>query len=61
MNDIKFLTVEDIMELTGYSRPIVLQLFKRPDFPTWNYGKRLLVEKNAFLKFAETGCRKELE
>lgn len=58
--EIEFLTVEDVMQLTGYSKPTVLEIFNRPDFPVWNYGRKYLVEKNAFLKYAESGCRREL-
>lgn len=43
----KFLTIEDIMEATGWSYPTVFKLFHRKDFPATNIGKKLCVELDA--------------
>lgn len=46
-----FYTVDDVMELTGYSRPTVLNMFKMKSFPACSMGKRKIVKKSAFWKF----------
>ena len=51
VNDECFYTVEDVIRLTGYSRPTVLGMFNMRDFPTCSVGKRKLVKKSAFWRF----------
>lgn len=48
----KFMTIKDVMELTGYSEPTVQKLFNRPDFPAWEIGKNKLVFAPAFYEYA---------
>lgn len=59
INNECFYTVEDVVKLTGYSKPTVLGLFNITDFPACTIGKRKLVKKSAFWKFFNKE-RKEL-
>ena len=47
----RFLTTKDVMELTGLSKPTVLELFKRPDFPICDYGHGYIVFAPAFYDY----------
>ena len=43
--------IEDIMEMTGWSKNTVRQFMHRPDFPLIKVGKDLQVNKIAFVKY----------
>lgn len=51
INNECFYTVQDVIELTGYSKPTVLGLFNMTDFPSCSLGRKKLVKKSAFWKF----------
>lgn len=51
INNECFYTVQDVIELTGYSKPTVLGLFNMTDFPCCSLGRKKLVKKSAFWKF----------
>lgn len=44
----EFLGVEDVMEITGWSKHIVLKLFNTEGFPYTDFGKTKLVLWEAF-------------
>lgn len=50
-SDIVFLTIKDVIKITGYSKKTVELLFNDPDFPSCDFGKKKIVEKNAFLQY----------
>lgn len=50
VNDECFYDVSDVMRLTGYSKPTVLTMFNRKDFPTCTVGRRKIIKKSAFWK-----------
>lgn len=50
VNDECFYDVSDVMRLTKYSKPTVLAMFNRKDFPTCTVGRRKLIKKSAFWK-----------
>ena len=50
VNDECFYDVSDVMRLTGYSKPTVLAMFNRKDFPTCTVGRRKIIKKSAFWK-----------
>ena len=52
----EFLTMSDIQKMTGWSKPTVIQLFARPDFPALTIGRPYLVTREAFEKWC--GARK---
>lgn len=49
----EFLTTTDLQKLTGWSKPTILKLYDRPDFPVLKCGKPYLVSKTAFEKWCE--------
>lgn len=46
-----FYSIEDVMQLTGWSRKVVQRLFNDKEFPYTNYGKRKLVESHALIAY----------
>lgn len=56
---LKFLTVEDIVKATGYSKKIVLDIFRDPEFPSCNFGKKQIIELNAAIKYFSVPRKKE--
>lgn len=56
--EFRFLTVEDVMNLTGYSKPTVLAIFNRPDFPACDYGKNKIVFLPAFYDYFMKAVKK---
>lgn len=46
-----FLTIADVMEITGWSKKTVEDLFNNPAFPCTDLGKKKLVLKAAFIRF----------
>lgn len=51
IDDECFYTVDDVIKLTGYSRPTVLNMFNMKSFPACSMGKRKIVKKSVFWKF----------
>ena len=47
------LNVTEVSEVLGVSRPVVYQLLKRADFPSFKIGKRTLVSREALQKWVE--------
>lgn len=47
----RFLTIEDVMEITGYSKTTVLKLFNMKEFPACDFGKGKIVSEEAFWNF----------
>ena len=58
-SEVRFYTVDDIMELTGWGKKKVLMLFKDPEFPSAIYGKRMIVEAHALIDFFSVKRGKE--
>ena len=46
-----FFNIEDVMKMTGWSRKTVEELFRHPEFPSTDLGKKQLVLKTAFINF----------
>lgn len=46
-----FFNIEDVMKMTGWSRKTVEKLFRHPEFPSTDLGKKQLVLKTAFINF----------
>lgn len=56
---ITFLTVDDMIEITGFSRKTVLNLFQDPDFPSCDFGKAQVVELNAAIIYFSVPRKRE--
>lgn len=48
----KYLTPMDICNETGWSKPTVLQIFARPDFPCLDFGRAMIVKREAWEEWA---------
>lgn len=57
--ELKFITIKDFMEITGWSEKTVQQLFNRPDFPSTDYGKEKKAEIHAVIDYFKIPRRKE--
>lgn len=60
-SEVRFYTVNDVAEITGWSRKVVLRLFNDPEFPSANYGKAQIVEAHALIGFFSRKRMREQE
>lgn len=51
VQNIQFLKIKDVSDLTGWSIPTVQKLFNKKDFPACDYGKEKIVEIGAFINY----------
>ncbi len=59
VDKICFLSITDVMKMTGWSRPTVEKMFNRPDFPSCDFGKEKIVELTALRDYFSVPRRKE--
>lgn len=59
VDKICFLSITDVMKMTGWSRATVSKLFRRPDFPCTDYGKEKQIELTALRRYFSVPRRKE--
>ncbi len=57
-SDIVFLTIKDVIKITGYSKKTVELLFNDPDFPSCDFGKKKIVEKMLFFNIFQNDTKK---
>lgn len=55
---LRFITIREFMEMSGWSQTTVQQLYNRPDFPSCNYGKEKIAEVHALIKYFSVPRRK---
>lgn len=48
---LRFITIREMAELTGWSITTVKKLYNRPDFPCCDFGKEKMAEINAVIKY----------
>ena len=48
--------IDEIAEITGWSKPVIRRFMHRPDFPLIKVGKNLQVNKLAFIKYTMQRC-----
>ena len=60
-SEVRFYTVSDVMEMTSWSKKVVLRLFNDPDFPSLDYGKAKLVEAHALIAFLSVKHERDRE
>lgn len=53
-SEVRFYTISDVMELTSWSKKVVLGLFNEPEFPASNLGKAKVVEAHALIEYFST-------
>ena len=50
-SEVRFYSVKDVEEMTGWSKNIVLKIFNHPEFPAADFGKAKMVEAHALIDF----------
>lgn len=50
-SEIRFYTINDLVEMLGWSEAIVQKLFNAPDFPSSDFGKQKVVEAHALIDY----------
>lgn len=48
---VRFYTVSDLMQKTGWSKTTVLKLFDDPKFPSADFGKCQVIEEHALIEY----------
>lgn len=54
-------SIDDLVEMTGWSQTTVQKLFNDPKFPSIDYGKRKVVENHALMQYLSIKHEKELD
>ena len=55
---LRFITIKEFSEITGWSVPTVQNLYNRPDFPSTDYGKEKKAEIHAIVEYFKVPRRK---
>ena len=57
--DVKFYSIADLQEMTGWSEKTIQKLFCDPEFPTTDFGRTKLVEAHALINYFSARRTKE--
>ena len=49
--EVRFYSVKDLQEMTGWSHATVEKLFSDPKFPSSNFGRRQVIEAHALIEY----------
>lgn len=60
-SEVRLYSIDDLVEMSGWSVKTVQKLFNDPAFPSLDYGKAKLVEAHALIAFLSVKHEKELE
>ena len=55
---LQFVSIQDVVDATGWSKPTVEKLFNRKDFPSSDFGKEKQAEIHAVIKYFSEPRRK---
>lgn len=55
---LRFITIQEFSNITGWSIPTVQNLYNRPDFPSTNYGKEKKAEIHVIVEYFKVPRRK---
>ena len=55
---LQFVTIQDVVDATGWSKPTVQDLFNRKDFPSSDFGKEKQAEIHAVINYFSVPRRK---
>lgn len=58
-SEVKFYTIKDVQEMTGWSEMTVQRLFNDPGFPTADFGRNKVVETHALMNYFSTRRSKD--
>ena len=51
VDEVRFYSIYDLIDLLGWSEPTVQKLFNDPKFPAVDFGKQKVVEKHALIRY----------
>ncbi len=60
-SEVKFYTIGELVEMSGWSENTVQRLFNDPKFPSADYGRLKIVEAHALIDFFSQKHTKENE
>lgn len=60
-SEVRLYSIDDFVEMSGWSRKTVMTMFNDPAFPSMDYGKAKLVEAHALIAFLSIKHEKERE
>lgn len=52
--DVRFYSIGEVAEMTGWSEKTVQKLFNAPDFPSSDFGRIKVVEAHALIEYFKT-------
>lgn len=55
------MTVEETATALGLSKPVVYELTRQPDFPCFNVGKKILINRARLQDWIDQQCCKEVQ
>ena len=50
-SEVRFYSVKDLQEMTGWSHATVEKLFSDPKFPSSNFGRRQVIEAHSLIEY----------
>ena len=50
-SEVRFYSMKDIQEMTGWSHGTVEELFRDPKFPSADFGRKQVVEAHALIEY----------
>ena len=59
--EVRFYTISDLVEMTGWSEVTVQKLFNDPNFPSTDFGRCKIVEAHALIEYFSTKHMKSRE
>ncbi len=60
-SEVRFYTIENVQEMTGWSKKTVQKLFNDPRFPASDYGRIKVVEAHALIDYFSKRHEKDRE
>ena len=60
-SEVRFYTIENVQEMTGWSKKTVQKLFNDPRFPASDYGRIKVVEAHAMIDYFSKRHEKDSE
>ena len=60
-SEVRLYSINDVVEMSGWSKRVVQKLFNDPDFSSLDYGKAKLVEAHALIAFLSVKHERDRE
>lgn len=59
--EVRFYSIKDVQDLTGWSETTVQKLFNDPEFPAADFGKTKLIESHALISYFSSRHERDRE